>query len=91
MGQYALTSRDGQKVYDVVHPSFACNQSVELDFSGVEIYNSQFFGFAFGQLLKDIPLSQINEIKLIGISADGRGVLKCVMNLSKKYYYERQN
>lgn len=38
VGQYALTSRDGQKVYDVVHPSFACNQSVELDFSGVEIY-----------------------------------------------------
>ncbi|NET57506.1 MAG: STAS-like domain-containing protein [Symploca sp. SIO2E6] len=62
IGKYCMTTEDGQRVYDLIHPKLLEEQPVELDFTGVEIAASPFLNFAIGQLLKDIPLETINRL-----------------------------
>lgn len=90
VSEYAVTGEDGQKLYNEIHPLLVQNQLIELDFSNVKIYSSQFFNFAFGQLLKDVSADVINEIEFTNITDDGWSVLEFIMSRAKKYY-EQQN
>lgn len=60
IGEYAIAADSGQKLYDQIHPELLDGKSVELDFSGVEIFTSAFFNFAIGQLLRDISTDDLN-------------------------------
>ncbi|NER51337.1 MAG: STAS-like domain-containing protein [Symploca sp. SIO1A3] len=57
-----MTTEDGQRVYDLIHPKLLEEQPVELDFTGVEIAAPPFLNFAIGQLLKDIQPEAINRL-----------------------------
>jgi hypothetical protein len=51
-----------------------------------------FVGFAFGQLLKDIPQEKVNGlIEFTGLSDDKRDMIQRVMNRAYKWYFDEQN
>ena len=62
IGKYCMTTEDGQRVYDLIHPKLLEEQPVELDFTGVEIAAPPFLNFAIGQLLKDVQPETINHL-----------------------------
>ncbi|MEA5618476.1 STAS-like domain-containing protein [Cronbergia sp. UHCC 0137] len=87
VGKNCITVFDGQKLYDLIHPELQANQSVELDFAGVEIFAAPFFNFAFGQLLRDIQPKNIKHLlKVSNINSLGSQILKLVIENSKRYY-----
>lgn len=86
-GAYATDADSGQQVYDRVHAALAAGQSVELDFTGVEIFASAFFNFAIGQLLKDFPADHLNaQLKITNLSDSDRAILKRIIENAKHYY-----
>lgn len=87
VGKNCITTFDGQKVYDLIHPELQANQPVELDFTGVEIFAAPFFNLAFGQLLRDIQPKNIKHLlKVSNINSLGNQILKLVIENSKRYY-----
>lgn len=86
-GEYATDADSGQQVYDLIHSQLLSDQSVELDFSGVNVFASAFFNFAIGQLLKDLSSDSLNELlKITNLTPNGYSVLNRVVDNAKHYY-----
>lgn len=82
-----MTTDEGQKLHDLIHPELLANHPVELDFSGVNIFSSPFFNFAIGQLLKDLKSDDLNRLlKISNLNRVGTKVLQRVIKNSKSYY-----
>ncbi len=87
VGDSCVTSEDGQRVYDEIHPKLVSGESVCLDFSGVRVFASPFFNFAIGQLLKDLEPETLNRLlKVEKITTDGLLVWQRVVKNAKEYY-----
>lgn len=87
IGEDCITLDDGQKVHDLILPELKAGRPVEIDFEGVGVFASPFFNAAFGQLLRDLPVEDLNRlIKVDNLNPVGRSVLKRVIENSKKYY-----
>jgi hypothetical protein len=87
VGKNCITVNDGQKIYDLAHPQLQANQTVELDFAGVEILAAPFFNFAIGQLLKDIQPEDLSKLlKISNIKPLGNQIISLVIENSKRYY-----
>jgi STAS-like domain of unknown function (DUF4325) len=90
-GEYATDADSGQELHDLIHPQLLSDNSVELDFTGVNIFASAFFNFAIGQLLKDMSADNLNHhLKITNLSADGSTLLKRIIDNSKRYYSDPQ-
>lgn len=91
IGQYCITAEGGQKLYDLIYPELnACNP-VELDFTGVKVFASPFFNFAIGQLLRDIPVENLNSLlRFTSLNPNGYIVLERVIANAKHYYSDQQ-
>ncbi|NET30433.1 MAG: STAS-like domain-containing protein [Cyanothece sp. SIO1E1] len=90
-GEYAMSSESGQKLYDLIHPELLADNSVELDFSGVNVFASAFFNFAIGQLLKDISSDDLNrQLSFTALNTNGHSVLRRVIENAKRYYSDQQ-
>jgi hypothetical protein len=91
-GHGAIAIEHGQTVYRAIHYHLLRNELVQLDFTGVEFLTTAFVGFAFGQLLKDIPQEKVNGlIEFTGLSDDKRDMIQRVMNRAYKWYFDEQN
>ena len=87
IGKNCITSEDGQKVYQLIHPELLAGNSVELDFSEVNVFASPFFNAAIGQLLKDIQPETLNRLlKLSHLNSVGTQLAKKVIDNAKQYY-----
>lgn len=87
IGKNCITIDDGQKIYQEIHKSLLKNNTINLDFKGVEVFASPFFNAAIGQLLKDIEPETLNKnLKVLSISDSGLETMKRVIENSKKYY-----
>jgi len=87
VGERCVTSEDGQRVYDRIHPELAAGESVCLSFAGVTVFASPFFNFAIGQLLRDLKPADLNELlKVQGLLPDGGLVVQRVVKNAKEYY-----
>lgn len=60
----AAESKDGQKLYEVVHPLLQAGEKVEVDFTGIKITLSIFFNFSIGHLVKDCPMENLTVVGL---------------------------
>lgn len=91
VGKYAITVNGGQKLYTQIHPCLLNDETVELDFAGVEIFAPPFVNFAFGQLLKDISSEKLNQLlEFTSLNADGWDVINHVMTKVKRYYSDEK-
>lgn len=87
VGERCVTSEDGQRIYEEIHPKLAAGEPVFLDFTGVTVFASPFFNFAIGQLLRDLKPDDLNELlKVEGLLPDGGLVVQRVVKNAKEYY-----
>lgn len=90
-GEYGISADAGQQVFDQIHTELLDGRSVELDFSGVNVFASAFFNFAIGQLLQDIPADDLNQLlKITHLNANGATLLRHIIANAKKYYSDPQ-
>jgi hypothetical protein len=90
-GVMATDSESGQKLYDLVLPLLKEGKPVELDFSRVEIFATQFFNFAIGQLLADVKLEQLQSLlNTQGLSKDGQRIMDRAIEYAAKYYSDEK-
>lgn len=92
-GSNALAIEHGQRLYRAIHTHLIKGESVEVDFTGIEVLTTGFIGFAFGQLLTDIPKEKVdNLVSFVNINDTKRDRIKDVMSRAYKwYFYEQQN
>lgn len=87
VGNSCITSEDGQRMYDRIHPPLDAGESVVLDFTGVDVIASPFFNAAVGQLLRDLPSDWLNtSLDIVGLHEDGMAVLRRIVENAKTYY-----
>ena len=86
-GENAITTEDGQAVYDAIKPDLSTGRPVELDFTGVAVFASLFFNAAIGQLLKDLSPDDLNRLLTVSnLVPAGQEVWQRVVENAKKYY-----
>lgn len=82
-----MTSEEGQKLYNAIHPALRSGDEVILNFSEISIFSSPFFNFAIGQLYRDISSDILNSyLKIINLVDPGMLMLQRVIKNSKAYY-----
>ena len=87
VGENAITSEDGQKLYNLICEELLKGKEVELDFSKVKIFASPFFNFGIGQLLKSFKYEDLKtKLHLIQINIIGKHILDKVLENAKNYY-----
>ena len=83
--EYATTSDRGQRLYDLIVPLLRSGEQVELDFDGVDIFVSDFWSHAIGQLLRDFTVDELNRLlKIEGLPEYQRHVLKKVIDRNRR-------
>jgi hypothetical protein len=89
IGEYCITTEDGQTLYDLIHPKLLENQPVELDFTGVEIAAPPFLNFAIGQLLRDNQPESIDRLlQRKNLNPLDEETLQLIIDDCKRYYSE---
>ncbi len=86
-GEYAITTEDGQKLFEIIQPEIAEGKRVELNFSGVRVFASPFFNAAIGPLLEGRSSDDLRRlIKFNNLSPIGESVINRVIENSDQYY-----
>lgn len=91
VGEYALSSSSGQKLYDVIFPALKDEDLVEVDFDGVCAVASAFLNAAVGQLLRTFDGEQLNtNLKFLNLNSSGELALRHVIRNAKRYYSDEK-
>ena len=87
VGEFAITSEDGDKLLAVLKPEIDARHEVELDFTGVAVFASPFFNSSIGRLFADISREQLSKLlKIHNLNNVGQIVLNRVIKNSEEYY-----
>lgn len=87
-GEFAITGKDGERLYADIFPILKAGGNVTLDFTGVRVFASPFFNAAIGSLLKEFRLEFVRRaIKFSNLSSVGEGVKEKVLRNAEEYYY----
>lgn len=90
IGPRCIIMEDGQKIYNAIHEPLKNGETVTLDFEGVNQFASPFFNFAIGQLLKDIPESNVRRLLAFDhLNETGMLVVERVIENAAKYHGDR--
>lgn len=87
VGENCITSDDGVRIYEQIHPELLADREVYLDFAGTQVFASPFFNAAIGRLFEDITSEKLNRrLHLDNLAPNGRSVLARVVDNSKRFY-----
>ncbi len=90
IGPRCIIKEDGQRVYDTILNVLLNKESVTLDFEGVTQFASPFFNFAVGQLLKDIPKNDLqNLLHFENLNDIGQLVVSRVLENASIYHRDK--
>lgn len=90
IGPRCIIKEDGQKIYDEIHGPLERGEAVTLDFDGVSQFASPFFNFAIGQLLKDIPETDLRRLLQVeNLNETGRLVVERVIENAAMYHGDK--
>ena len=80
---------EGQKVHDLISPSLARGEEVEVDFEGIRFIGVPFLNAAIGQLLKDHALERVKALlRAEHLHPVDRDLLESVIETANRYYTE---
>ena len=86
-GQHAITTGDGEKLFDAIQAALKDQGTADLDFSGVRVFASPFFNASIGRLLKDHTFVELrNLVRFDNLPQVGEVVLARVVENSEQYY-----
>ena len=87
VGEDAITTEDGQVIYERIRSELASGRDVELDFEGVTTFATLFFNAAIGHLLKDFTPDILNDhLRVVHLVPAGHSSLLRVIENAKNYY-----
>lgn len=87
----ALSPDSGLRVYDVLDSAISKSETVELDFSGIEVMTSAFLNAAIGQLYSKFSSEDLNlYLKVRNLPVEDRALLKKVIERAKDYFKDKR-
>jgi len=87
----AVSTDDGDLVYQEIVAILKLGNPVELDFSGINIMTTAFLNAAIGQLYSAFTSEQLNSLlKLVNVAADDRILFKKVIERAKEYFQNKK-
>jgi hypothetical protein len=90
-GDTAVSTDDGDVVYQKIVAILELGNPVELDFSGINIMTTAFLNAAIGQLYSAFTSEQLNSLlKLVNVAADDRILFKKVIERAKEYFQNKK-
>lgn len=90
-GDTAVSTDDGDLVYQEIVVILKLGNPVELDFSGINIMTTAFLNAAIGQLYSAFTSEQLNSLlKLVNVAADDRILFKKVIERAKEYFQNKK-
>ncbi len=89
--ELAVTTDDGNKVYENINNALKKNNTVELDFNGISIMITAFLNSAIGRLYETYKSDFLNHhLKLINVAPEDRGLFIKVVKRAQEYFSDRE-
>jgi hypothetical protein len=86
----AISTEDGNKIFERIDQSFHNGENVVVDFSGIVMLISAFLNAAIGQLYSKYKSSFLNKTLTVnGMSNEDLVLLKKVIDRAKNYFRDK--
>ncbi|MEP5792060.1 MAG: STAS-like domain-containing protein [Cyclobacteriaceae bacterium] len=91
-GDTAVSTDDGQKIFDLLAVSIQGKQAIAADFSGIQIMTTAFLNAAIGQLYSQFTSEELNSyLNLVNINSEDRILFKKVVERAKQYFKDQKS
>ena len=88
----AVSTDDGQKVFEVVSSHLSQEQKTEMDFAGIQFMTTAFLNVAIGQLYSTFTGDQLkNQLSLTNVAEEDLVLFKKVVDRAKEYFAAKQD
>lgn len=89
--ELAITTDDGNLVYENIHTAFNSKKQVELDFKGINIMITAFLNSAIGRLYEKYDSDFLNDyLKLINVAPTDRILFRKVVQRAQEYFTDKK-
>ncbi len=86
----AVSADDGEKVYKIIEKNLDNKQSIEIDFSDIEITTTAFLNAAIGKLYSKFSGDDLNKyLKISSVENEDTSLIKKVVKRAKEYFADR--
>jgi hypothetical protein len=90
-GDTAVSTDDGDVVFQKINDIVKKDEVAELDFSDIEIMTTAFLNAAIGQLYSHYTSDQLNsKLKLVNVADDDRILFKKVIERAKEFFFNKK-
>lgn len=92
--ELAVSTENGEKVFEIVDSYLMNKEKVELDFAGITIMITAFLNAAIGKLYgkKEYTPEFLNEfLKLENVDKEDRSLFKDVIQRAKEYFADKED
>lgn len=90
--QVAVSTDDGDLLYQQIDRLLKQEKKIEIDFSSIDLMTTAFLNAAIGQLYKDYTSDFLNaHIKLTHVSPDDATLFKKVIERAKEYFANKKH
>lgn len=87
---FAVSTEEGEKLFEVINKNLKANRRVEIDFIDIQLIVSTFLNASIGQLYGLYPTELIQEkVSLLNMSDDDLTILKKVTDRAKEYFKDK--
>ncbi|GAB4233135.1 MAG: hypothetical protein Tsb0034_06210 [Ekhidna sp.] len=91
-GDTAVSTDDGQKVFDLLQKNIASHKSAVADFSEINIMTTAFLNAAIGQLYSQFTSEELNKyLKLVNVADEDKILFKKVVDRAKQYFEDQKS
>ncbi|MCP9200551.1 STAS-like domain-containing protein [Gramella sp. GC03-9] len=91
---FAVSTDDGNQVFDIVNKNLSKKESIILDFKGISLMTTAFLNAAIGQLYsnKDFSSEFLNSnLKLQNVPEQDKALFGMVVKRAKEYFANKES
>ena len=88
----AVSTDDGQKVFEAVSSHLFQDRKTEIDFNGIQFMTTAFLNAAIGQLYSTFTGDQLkNQLSLTNVAKEDLVLFKKVVDRAKEYFAAKED
>lgn len=89
---FALAEEDGMSLYKIIIDAIDKNETVSVDFTGIDLFATPFFNTAFGAIILKIGVTKFDElVKIINLDKLGIETYQHSRNNAVTYLEKQDN
>ncbi|BCY28375.1 STAS-like domain-containing protein [Flavobacterium okayamense] len=89
--EIAVSTDDGNKVFEQINSAFVKKENVDLDFQGINILITAFLNSAIGRLYESYDSEFLNSyLKLSNVAPEDRILFKKVVKRAQEYFSNKK-